>query len=207
MKILETEGNLKLRIGDGNLHEDSSDNGVRVANSKNLLVKSTVFLHQSIYKYTSTTADGKTHNRDWSCIDRQEMAFKYTGFMTLSGDCKSNGKASTQAVQMFEVERFNRKKLSELDVMKQYYIEIWNTFAALENLNCNGDINEDWENIKDNIKISAKGSLVLFEWKEHKPRFDDECLQFLDQSKQAKMQWLQEPNQNKVEILKYEICN
>jgi hypothetical protein len=31
--------------------------------------------------------------------------------------------------------------------------------------------------------------------KQHKPRFDDECSQFLGQSEQAKMQWLQDPNQ------------
>jgi len=29
--------------------------------------------------------------------------------------------------------------------------------------------------------------------------FDEECLRFLDQRKQAKMQWLQEPNQSNVD--------
>jgi hypothetical protein len=31
--------------------------------------------------------------------------------------------------------------------------------------------------------------------KQHKPWFDEECLRFLDQRKQAKMQWLQVPKQ------------
>jgi len=44
-------------------------------------------------------------------------------------------------------------------------------------------------------RISAKESLSLYERKQHKPRFDEECSQFLDQRKQV-MQWLQDPNQS-----------
>jgi hypothetical protein len=35
--------------------------------------------------------------------------------------------------------------------------------------------------------------------KQHKPWFGEECLGFLDQRKQAKMEWLQAPNQSNVE--------
>jgi len=59
---------------------------------------------------------------------------------------------SKQAAQTFDVERFNLRKLSELEVRKQYQIEITNNFAALENLNDNEDINRAWENMKENIK-------------------------------------------------------
>jgi len=41
--------------------------------------------------------------------------------------------------------------------------------------------------MKENIKTSAKDSLVLYELKQHRPWFDEECLGFLDQRKQAKM--------------------
>ena len=44
---------------------------------------------------------------------------------------------------------------------KQYQIKISNRFAALENLHDSKDINRAWENIKENIKISAKESLSL----------------------------------------------
>jgi hypothetical protein len=44
-----------------------------------------------------------------------------------------------------------------------------NRFAALEDLNDSEDINGGWENIKEVIKSSAKGSLVLYELKQHKP--------------------------------------
>jgi hypothetical protein len=42
--------------------------------------------------------------------------------------------ASKQESQNFDVERFNLRKLNELEVRKQYQIEISNRFTALENL-------------------------------------------------------------------------
>jgi hypothetical protein len=73
MKILLTDFNAnvsredisKPTIGNETLHEISTDNGVRVitfATCKNLRVKSTMFLHRNIHKYTWTSLDGKTHN-------------------------------------------------------------------------------------------------------------------------------------------------
>jgi len=58
-----------------------------------------------------------------------------------------------------------------------------------------------WENIKESIKTSAKESLCLQELKQHKPCFDEECLGFLDQRKQAKMQWIHDQSQSNVENL------
>jgi hypothetical protein len=40
-----------------------------------------------------------------------------------------------------DIERFNLKKLNEGEVKEQYHITIKNKFAALENLEDNGDIN------------------------------------------------------------------
>jgi hypothetical protein len=57
---------------------------------------------------------------------------------------------SKQAARKFDAERFNLKKLSELEVRKQYQLKISNTFAVLENLNVSEDINRAWENIKEN---------------------------------------------------------
>jgi hypothetical protein len=56
---------VKTTIGNESSHEISIDNGVRVVNvatSKNLVVKSTMFPHRSIHKYTWTSPDGKTLN-------------------------------------------------------------------------------------------------------------------------------------------------
>jgi len=95
---------------------------------------------------------------------------------------------SKQETQRFDVERFNLRKLNDLEVRKQYQIEITNRLTSLENLGDDEDINRAWENIKGNIKISAKGSLSLYELKEHKPWFDEECFKFLDQRRLSKVQ-------------------
>jgi hypothetical protein len=42
-----------------------------------------------------------------------------------------------------------------------------NLFAALENLDTEGDVNKAWETIRENIKISAKESLGYYEPKKN----------------------------------------
>jgi hypothetical protein len=73
-----------------------------------------------------------------------------------------------QAAQKFEGERFNLRKLNELEVRKQYQSKITDRFAALENLDNDGDINMAWENIKESIQTSARESLGLHESEQHK---------------------------------------
>jgi len=43
--------------------------------------------------------------------------------------------------------------------------------------------------------MSAQGSLGLYEWKHHKPWFDEKCSRFLDHRQRVKMQWLQDSNE------------
>jgi len=93
------------------------------------------------------------------------------------------------------------RKLNESEVTEEYQIEITIRFAALEKLNDDEDVIRTWENIKENIQTSAKDILGLHELKQNKPWFDGECLGFLDQTKQAKMPWIQDPSQSNVDIL------
>jgi len=69
------ENIFKPTIGNESLHQDSNDNGVRILNiatSKNMVVKSTMFPHRNIHKYTWTTPDWKTHNQiDHISIDKR----------------------------------------------------------------------------------------------------------------------------------------
>jgi hypothetical protein len=69
------ENIFKLTIGNESLHQDSNDNGVRIINfatSKNLVVRSTMFPHLNIHKYTWTSPDGQTHNQiDHILIDKR----------------------------------------------------------------------------------------------------------------------------------------
>jgi len=85
-----------------------------------------------------------------------------------------------QGAQKSDGGRFNLRKLNDLEVRKQYQIEITNRFGALENVREDEDINRTWESIKENIKISATESLGMYETKQHKPWFDEECLGILD---------------------------
>jgi len=76
---------------------------------------------------------------------------------------------SKQAAQKFYGERFNLRKLNELEARKEYQIENTDRFAALGILRDDENINGAWENINENIKTSAKGSPGLHELKQHKP--------------------------------------
>jgi hypothetical protein len=99
-------------------------------------------------------------------------------------------------VHKVHVERFNLKRLNEVEGKEQYRVQISNRFAALENVCTEVDINRAWETIRERkkIKISAKKVLNYYEFKKHKPWFDEGCSELLDQRKQAKLQWLQDPS-------------
>jgi hypothetical protein len=94
------------------------------------------------------------------------------------------------------MERFNHKKLNDVEGEEQYYVEVSNRFAALEDLDAEVEISGTWETIRENIKISVKESLGYFELKKHKPWwFDEGCSKLLDQRKEAKLQWLHYPSE------------
>jgi hypothetical protein len=66
---------------------------------------------------------------------------------------------------------------------------------GLESLDAEVEINSAWETIRENIDISAKESLGYYESRKHKPWFDEGCSQLLDQGKEPKLQWLQDPSE------------
>jgi hypothetical protein len=61
-----------------------------------------------------------------------------------------------QGSHRFDMERFNLKKLKDVEGKEQFRVEVLNRFAALENLDAEVEINSAWETIRENIKISAK---------------------------------------------------
>jgi hypothetical protein len=65
------------------------------------------------------------------------------------------------------------------------------SFAALDDV----EINTAWETIRENIKMFTKESPGFYELKKHKSWFDEGCSKLLNQRKQAKLQWLQDPNE------------
>jgi hypothetical protein len=211
MKILLGDFNAKVgredifkpTIGNESSHEISNDNGVTVVNfatSKNLVVKSTMFPHHSIHKYTWTSPDGKTLNQtDHILIDRRRLSSILDVRSFRGADCNSDHylvvlkvreklEVRKRMVEKMDMERFNVKQLNEKEVEEQYQVTIKNKFAALENLDDNGDISRAWDTIRENIRISAKESIGLCESKSYKPWFDKECLKLVDRRKQAKLQ-------------------
>jgi len=206
-----TENIFKLTIGNESLHYKSNVNGVRIVNfttSKNLIVKRDMFPHPNLHKYNLTCPDGKTRiHIDHMLIDRRWQSSLLDVRSFRGVDCDTDhslvfakvrecSAVSKQTAQHFDGERFNLTKLNELEVRKENLFEISNRFVASENLNDSEDINRAWENIQENIQTSVKVGLGLTNWKQHKPWFDEECLDFLDQRKQANIQWLQDPSQS-----------
>jgi hypothetical protein len=77
------------------------------------------------------------------------------------------------------MEGFNLKKLNKVEGTEQCHVEVSNRFAALEDLDTEGEINSAWAMIRENIRISAKDSIGNNPW------FDEGCSKLLDQRKQA----------------------
>jgi hypothetical protein len=94
----------------------------------------------------------------------------------------------------FQLERFNLRKLKELEGKEQYHVEISSTFRMVENLGTEADIKRDCETVSETINISVKKSLGYYEFKKHKPWLDEGCSELLDQWQKAKLPWLQHPS-------------
>jgi hypothetical protein len=179
---VDREDIFKLTIWNESLHEISNDNGVRLVNfstSKNNRLKSTMFPHRNIHKYSRTSPDGKTHNQiDHILVHsrRHSNVLDVRSFRT--ADCNSDSylvvvkvrerlAVNRQRSQRFHMERFNLKKLNDVEGKEQFRIEVSNRFAALEDLDTEAEINSAWETIRENIKISAEESLGYIELKKH----------------------------------------
>jgi hypothetical protein len=59
------------------------------------------------------------------------------------------------------MERFNLKKLNEVEGEEQYHVDVSNRFAALEDLDAKVEINSAWEMIRENKNFSQRQSRLL----------------------------------------------
>jgi hypothetical protein len=199
------EGTFKPTIGKESSYEIINDNEVSVVNfaaSKNLVVKSTKFPHRKAHKYTWTNPEEKTHNQiDYVSIHRRQHSSILDVRSFRGADCDTDHylavakvrerlAVSKRAAQKIDTERFNVKNLHESDAKEQYQVTTTIKSAALENLDDSGEINRVWDNIRENIKISAQESLGYCDPKHGKLWFDEECSKLVARSKQAELQWL-----------------
>ena len=140
----------KPTVGNESLHQDSNNNGAKIVNfatSKNLFVKSMMFSHRNLNKYTWTSPDRKTRkpnvhrmaDRRWYSSVLECAMYNLSGELTV---ILMTIWWLLYLGKKFDGERFNRRKLNELEIRTHYQIEITNRFAALENLSDGKDINK-----------------------------------------------------------------
>jgi hypothetical protein len=120
----------KPMIGNESLHEISNDNGVKVVNFvtfKSFIVRSTMFPHRNIHKFIWTSAGGKTHNKIGNIliyVRRHSNIPDVRSFR--AADCDIDHylvvakfgerlAVSKQTTHRFHMERFNLKKLNEVE--------------------------------------------------------------------------------------------
>jgi hypothetical protein len=127
----------KSTTGNECVNEISNDNGVRVkkfATSKNQSVKSTNFPHHNINKYTWTSPDGKINNHIVLILkDRQRHSCVPDVCSIRAADCDTDHylivarvrerlSVNKQRSHRFHMERFNLKKLNEVEGKEKYRI-------------------------------------------------------------------------------------
>jgi hypothetical protein len=135
----------KLIIDNENLHEISSYDGfgaVNLPTSKNLSVKSTMFPHRNIHKYTWMSPDGKIHNQiDHILIGRHSSVLHVRSFRAADCDTdhdlvvakfRERPEVNKQRSHIFHMEGFNLMTLKEVERKGEYRVEITNRFVAFE---------------------------------------------------------------------------
>jgi hypothetical protein len=133
-------------IGNESLHEIVNGNGVRLVNfstSNNFRDKTTMFPHRNIHKYTWTSPDGKTHNQIVHIlVDRRRHSNVLDVRSFRAADCDSDHyltvakfrerlAVNKQRSRRFHMERFNLKKLNDVEGEEQFHVEVSSRLASL----------------------------------------------------------------------------
>jgi endonuclease/exonuclease/phosphatase family metal-dependent hydrolase len=129
----------KPTIGNYEISNDNGDRLVNFATSKNLRVKSTMFPHRNIHKYTWTSPDGKTHIQiDHVLVDRRRHSNVRYVRSFRAADCDSDHylvvakvrerlAVNKQRSQRVYMERFNLKKegKEQFALRSQIGLQLW----------------------------------------------------------------------------------
>jgi hypothetical protein len=120
-----------------------------------------MFPHRNIHTYTWTSPDWNTHIQiDHFLIYRRRHSSVLDVQSFRAADCDRDNylvvvkireriAVNKQGSHKFRMERFNLKKLNEVEGKGKYRVEVSNRFAALEDLDAEAEINTIWEIIRE----------------------------------------------------------
>jgi hypothetical protein len=115
-----------------------------LANIKNLTVKSTIFSHSNILKFTWKSPDWETHNQIYHVLtDRRWHSNLFVALSFRAADFVADHylvvvkftervAVNRQRSHRFHMERFNIKKLNKVEGKEYHHVEVSNSFAALK---------------------------------------------------------------------------
>jgi hypothetical protein len=124
--------------------------------------------HHNIRKYTWTSPVGKTDNQiDHILVDRRRNSNVPDILSYWAADCDTDHymvvakvrerlAVNKQRSHRFHTERFNLKKLNEVEDKEQYRVEVSNRFTALEGFAAEADINRPGKRLERISRFQPK---------------------------------------------------
>ena len=198
-------------IGSKSLHEESNDNGVRMASyacMNNMVIGGTIFPHKNIHKRTWTTPDGRSHNQIDHILIKQRFRRSLQDVRSYRGaDCDSDHYLVVANIKVKlkmertprteKVRRFNVDKLKTQDIRNEFQIKIQNRFSTLDILEENEEeiaVEEEWREIQSTIKEVAEEVLGFEERINSTDWYDAECRSVCSERKEMRILYLQNPD-------------
>ena len=207
-------------IGRESLHEQSNDNGSRLASfalSNDLVIGGTIFAHKNIHKQTWKSPDNRTFNQiDHILINKKHRGALQDVRSMRGAECGSDhymvsakvkAKLSTNKSSPAEkIERYGVEKLLMEEKKENYQLNLSNRFQILslldEDQEDEGDdaengrnlTNTKWNDISVTVKAAAREELGYSRKNNNNNSwYDKECEDIVKERKRAKARTLQAP--------------